>query len=433
MRGEEMLDKMELIDPEYIEEAESANRSYAFLKIKAAGLVACLILIITGVILGVHFSRADVAPVPNPNGNIDREDEPINYPPLILVPGNQLDEPAEPYQIIINETESAMDGSRKYIPGYFTEDLTEQNASALLPTAASELNISGFIGFDGDGNAIDVIFDVTAPDCPSNITVSISPFKASRIYDLEGEPEVSVINGTEFTIYRCTISDRKIWLDAAAEVNGNTLSLFIESTPDTIEQDQELFCAALEYFSCYEDGQPDIAAIKPQNIPEHFDIPLSIEEAVQNADFGEYILRTVPDGFTAESIRRYKDQNSDYLSGLWTKGYDELSWNISRYSDEYADRMTGVDEKANYDLSLYPIPRADSVPDELRDIVNDPIFIAEELTLDAVYARAYKAGEAGDSDGWRFNFSIRFDHIIVTVRAKGVDPEWIFELIKAMI
>ena len=86
-----------------------------------------------------------------------------------------------------------------------------------------------------------------------------------------------------------------------------------------------------------------------------------------------------------------------------------------------------MEDKKNYDLSRYPIPRADSVPDELREIVNDPIFEAEELTLEAVYCRAYKVSDAGDTDGWRMRFSVRFGDVIVSVSAKGVEPEWIYQ------
>ena len=100
---------------------------------------------------------------------------------------------------------------------------------------------------------------------------------------------------------------------------------------------------------------------------------------------------------------------------------------MSYYTEQDAERLTGVDETQNYDLSLYPIPRADSVPDELRVIVNDPIFPAEELTLDAVYARAYKSGESGDSSGWRMTFTVKYDDILVRVSSKGVEPEWVYE------
>ena len=306
MRGEEMLDRMELIEPEYIKEAENAYKSFRFAKIKAAGIAACLLLAVTGTIIGLCIGGSSV-----PTQG--------EYPPIIITPDNQPDEQTEQSRIIFNETESVMDGSRKYIPGYFTEELSDQNASVVLPAAATNLEISGFIGFDGDGNAVDVILEVTAQGYPDSVTVNISQYKSPRMYDLESKPEVSVVNGKEFTVYRCAVTKNKIWLEAVTEINGYNLSLFIETSPESIERDQKLFEAAMEYFSHYEEETPDIAAVRPQSIPEFFDIELSMEEAQQNEEFGKYMLTTVPAGFIEESIRRYKDQNSDYLSGLWTK------------------------------------------------------------------------------------------------------------------
>ena len=88
-----------------------------------------------------------------------------------------------------------------------------------------------------------------------------------------------------------------------------------------------------------------------------------------------------------------------------------------------------MDETENYDLTLYSIPRASSVPDELREIVDNPIFYAEDLTMEAVWARAYKAEESGDSNGWRMKFSVKYDDTVVEIRSKGVDPEWIYQLL----
>ena len=59
--------------------------------------------------------------------------------------------------------------------------------------------------------------------------------------------------------------------------------------------------------------------------------------------------------------------------------------------------------------------------------------VADELTMDAVWARAYTTGEAGDSDGWRMAFSVRYGDTIVEVRAKGVDPEWVYHQLKNLI
>lgn len=120
------------------------------------------------------------------------------------------------------------------------------------------------------------------------------------------------------------------------------------------------------------------------------------------------------------------------MSGLWTKGYDQLSWQVSFFGEEDAARCVRAGEPEKYDLRLYPIPRAQSVPDELREVVNDPVFDAEELTPELVQTRAYRVDEQGDSNGWRMRFSVRYDDRLVTVQTKGIEPSWLFARLQAM-
>ncbi len=156
---------------------------------------------------------------------------------------------------------------------------------------------------------------------------------------------------------------------------------------------------------------------------------LTLAEALASEPFGPYLLPAAPSGFTAESIRRYQDDNSNYLSGLWTKAgsYDEIRWTVSQYRDSDAFRVTSAEDVENYDLSLYSIPLCDSVPQELRQIVDQPIFYIDELTQDVVDRRAYSLSDSGDTDGTRMNFSVLYGDIVVRVNAKGIDPEWLYE------
>ena len=141
----------------------------------------------------------------------------------------------------------------------------------------------------------------------------------------------------------------------------------------------------------------------------------------------------LPDGFAESDIRRFQFDESNYLRALWSRGLDDLSWIITPYSQADSNRLTSVDDLENYDLSRYPIPRADSVPEELREIVDDPIFDAQELTLEAVYRRAYKVQDVGDTNGWRMRFSVRYGDVIVSISSKGVEPEWLYGQLNCLI
>jgi hypothetical protein len=88
-----------------------------------------------------------------------------------------------------------------------------------------------------------------------------------------------------------------------------------------------------------------------------------------------------------------------------------------------------VADKENYDLALYPIPRAESVPKELREIVNDPIFIIDDLTLEAVKARSYEVRDTGDVSGPRMGFSVLYGEILVKLNVKGASPEEVFDML----
>lgn len=153
---------------------------------------------------------------------------------------------------------------------------------------------------------------------------------------------------------------------------------------------------------------------------------LSLSQAREMAPHGSY-LPAAPEGFQLESAAY--DQEEDRLSLLWTRpgAYDELRWSVFPYQDSLFPRLTAVSALENYDLSRYPIPRADSVPEELREIVDRPIFNGAELTLEAVQRRAYTVEDSGDSQGPRLSFGVRYGDMVVELSAKGVDPAWVYQ------
>ena len=160
------------------------------------------------------------------------------------------------------------------------------------------------------------------------------------------------------------------------------------------------------------------------------DKAMTLEEAQRSEPFGGYLPARVLAGFTADTIQRYQDENDNYLYGLWTKGegsFDEISWRVSFYDETMTNRITSVDDTKNYDLSLYPFPLADSVPEELFEIVDHPIFPIDELTLEAVSRRAYSVNERGDTNGTRMSFGGCYGDVVVEVTTKGVPVDWVYE------
>ena len=157
---------------------------------------------------------------------------------------------------------------------------------------------------------------------------------------------------------------------------------------------------------------------------------MSLNEARADIDFGAYLPAEVSAGFVFEDALRYINQEQNALFVTWTKGMGYINWRVSLLDDNDKIRITSVADAHNYDLVLYPIPRADSVPDELREIVDNPIFHIDELTLDVVQARTYEVADSGDEPGQRMRFSVLYGDILVELNVKGASPEVMFDILQ---
>lgn len=155
---------------------------------------------------------------------------------------------------------------------------------------------------------------------------------------------------------------------------------------------------------------------------------LTLQEGLATEILGAYLLAEAPRGFAA-SVKRSRGAEGDTLFAYWTKSgaYDYIEWKVSLYSEADAGRVTAAADTRNYDMSLYPIPLSESVPEELRQIVDHPIFSAEELTQDVVNRRAYYINDSGDTSGPRMNLGVLYGEVLVEVTAKGVSTEWLYE------
>ncbi len=398
----------------------------------------------------------EAPPAPNPDGNapspgdtIQREDPPAVFPenPVILRPGDVgyiYPEPAPPeipdeptlpeflFDAVYNDVDGAYSASRQYDAGYFREELSEEELNLLeLIVKEDWMDFTGSAGFDGYGNLLDIRMSTQTQVPDAEIVVSASKVIPVIDYIFSDEVEVSEIENVDVKMYRWEISENKILLEADSVMDRANVHFSVTATAENEEAVREDFETVI-YLYAYWFNSERLDEIKAEYIPEWKDEKLSLSEAYNDADFGEYMPTSLPEGFVEESVRRYKNYQFDYLSGLWTKGYAQIAWNISYMTEADENRRTSVETVENYDLSLYPIPMAQSVPDELREIVNDPIFDIDELTLDVVYARSRLTEEAGDVSGYRTNFSVLCGDILIEIRTKGVSPEWIFETLTSL-
>lgn len=162
--------------------------------------------------------------------------------------------------------------------------------------------------------------------------------------------------------------------------------------------------------------------------PSDFRETLTLQEGLATEILGDYLLAEAPRGFVA-SVKLSRGAEGDTLFAYWTKSgaYDYIEWKVSLYSEADTERVTAAADTRNYDMSLYPIPLCESVPEELRQIVDHPIFSAEELTQDVVNRRAHYVNDSGDTSGPRMNLGVLYGEVLVEVTAKGVSTEWLYE------
>ncbi len=420
MRGEEFLEKMELADPKYLAEAEEVRHKTPWGKWGA--LAACLgLLAIVGAALPKVLPHDEPLPGTTVADYSTAPSQTTGSAPVQTAPAGPT---APDWEPVYNAGSELLTQDLAYREGTFFEPLTEEALEALLPQTREEwMTFTGTAGFTPEGEAFLAGLHVQARD-GSELTVTMSTGHIPRCCILDADPVESLCNGVSVTLGRYQ-AGKVLLLEGEAKV-GETYFLF---TADALtEAAQADFEALVACFTTYE---PDLTQIQPQMIP--VDRKLTWEEARAEEDLGAYLPEGIPAGFAAEEVRRYQSLEYDFLRCLFTRGMAELRWEVRYFQPEDAKRLTSVSQRENYDLSLYPIPRAETVPEALWEIVNDPIFDIGELTREAVWARTYQVQDAGDVEGWRINsFCVRLGEILVKVSGKGVDPDWVYEQLAAL-
>ena len=118
-------------------------------------------------------------------------------------------------------------------------------------------------------------------------------------------------------------------------------------------------------------------------------VELSESQARSVEGLGTYIPAKLPAGYTWESAKAVaNDETGAYESIFlcWTKGMDSIMITVS-VVDAESIILADIAKKETYDVSLYDIPYAETVPEEYRQSFEDPIFAAEELSLELVQSR----------------------------------------------
>ena len=420
MNKELLLDAMHYVEDDLLEQSEQRTKRRAAYW-KWGSLAACLGVVIFATAFIFHRlpentkerlqQPAQTAQTSNCDTFPQAVEEPESYERVWTPVYNRYGERVE------------MDLSRALVAGYFYEPVSPDQIGFILPDKQGDWKIqSARAGYFADGSADCVSLQLQAED--ETVYVTVGNYFSCVLYPEENITKTQC-GDLEYKLYRFDLKNIT-YLEADTKVNGVRIHFSMDvQDPET---GTDAFEKVLECFSWYGENAPDLDRIQPSRVPEYVRQELNLLQAQKDPDFGQWFLQDVPAGYQKETMLRYKDYYSDCLYGFWTKGYDQLRWEVSKLKEEDKARITSVDATENYDLSLYPIPRADSVSEELREIVDDPIFRIEDLTLDIILCRYYEIydrGEGGNSG--RMQFSVLYGDVIVEVRTKGISPQWLYE------
>lgn len=419
MNKEQLFESMQGIDDAILTRSERPVQKKphpAWVRWVAAAACLCLVLVGAAAIPGALRQPERIAPGSEtaPDGQGSDVSEPV------------YDVPSAAPEIYYNQVNTA---STQDAAALFGEALTEEELKLAAPAVTLDwMDISGTAQYYGWGELACVALSIKNAAWDGTISVTLRDAAAPVYSDVILEPQTTTptqLGEFEFTAYQYTDSNGAlIW----AEFERGDVAYTVSANVDLADMEQAKSDLS-DVLACYAETEtiPNLDGFQQKGDYEWLNETLSLADARDDQSFGAYLPTTPPGGFSDEVIRRYQGPDNDYLSGLWRKGYDSLSWTVSYLDDQAAQRIASVDEPEQYDLSLYPIPMADSVPEELREIVEDPIFRIEELTLATVYARAYTVSDAGDTGGYRMAFSVLYGDVVVKVNAKGVSPEWVYE------
>ena len=387
-----------------------------------AAAFACLAVVLLGIFAMPQLMQHNIPPTPGDN-------------PSVLQPGSITPMPSAPskYTLDFNKADAQV-AADIAIRGHFWQELITDELKAVFHRLADTHTITATANFSSDENGA-ALFSIDAHAVSASgleTYIQIAPGKVVLDYVFSSETKTSDVLETAVTAgYFETKTNskglRNVVYFATFKLSGVAYYVELggaEAEKEALKNEVSELIGLL-----IEGGAADLDVLHPV-VPELREERMDLDEAHADADFGAYVPSKVPVGFVFEDAVRFINQEENSLSVNWTKGMGNINWRISLLDDNDKARITYISNKENYDLSLYPIPRADSVPDDLREIVNNPIFLIEELTLDTVRARTYEIEDAGDEPGERMHFSVLYGDVLVELNVKGASAETMFDILQ---
>lgn len=352
-----------------------------------------------------------------------------NSNPAIIPPLSgtaQTTEKPENTSLFYNEASNIISTSLTKIPGHFWQEIKEDDKYAVFGSLAKKYSIDATANFSKTEEGVRFInvkgTIIISEDLNISLTVSAEEIADCCIFEDNNQKETDV-NGVSVLAGRYKYLNRPEQTYLARFRIADTFYLVkMAGTEEHEKHFSELVNAVTL------SNQPDFSAITPI-VPELKDERLTLDEAFSDETFGSFVPKIIPSQFSFESAHRFINQDYNYLSVLWCENLNHIGFQIGYITDYERKNITLVKDTANYDLSLYPIPRGETVPEELWDIVEHPVFAADELSADVISKRVTEHIEDGEATK-KISFSILTENnIVISVDTSGIEPEELYNMI----
>ncbi|MCL2200571.1 MAG: hypothetical protein FWB75_01285, partial [Oscillospiraceae bacterium] len=360
--------------------------------------------------------------------------------------------PPEVYPLVFNTEFSEMSASRVFAPN-FSYELTAEQFSAVFPSLETHFTATVLYWLETERilywlEPVTEVISLVPPE-PKIDQVEVAAF------DSEGRTQIRLGEGQAADSFITLIGEPQISYVheiAVTATLGNGYFVIDDEIAHAYFARVDFVLGNIAYSVSYHNvgeeavklrltelvnqliigGAANWDVLADPIIPHLREERLPLNEARNDPDFGAFLPASIPGGFVFEHARRSLNQNTDSLTAFWNgahPSFDSIRWVVKTPQSEDLARVVSVNDRYKYDVSLYPVPWADSVPIEIHYYFQSPVFLAEEFTSDIISARTrWTDGDEG-IPGWHTSqFGVLFDGILVVVSMRGLSPEQIWEM-----